>query len=92
MGTQALPRAEKKEKWGSFLLLFHLRVSPYVSFQKKWKGPKALGKIVFVSETEGFQALKIPFLCLREGLCFLAIFYFECQTLNQNQFASNFSF
>lgn len=32
-----------------------------VSFQKKWKGPKALGKIMFVSEAGGFQALKIHF-------------------------------
>lgn len=86
------PSKRKERKVGSILLLFSLRVSLYVSFQKKWKGPKALGKIMFVSEAEGFQALKIPFLCLPEGLCFLAIFCFEYQKLNQNQFASNFSF
>jgi hypothetical protein len=62
-----------------------------VSFQKKWKGPKALGKIMFVSEAGGFQALKIHFLSLPEGPCFLTIFYFEYQTLTQKQFASNFS-
>lgn len=81
----------RRKETGSCLLLFSLYVSLYMSFQKKWKGPKALGKIMFVSEAEGFQALKILFLCLPEGPCFLTIFYFEYQPLNQKQFASKFS-
>lgn len=51
---------QRKRKVGSGLLLFSLCVSLSVSFQKKWKGPKALGKIMFVSEAEAFKHLKFP--------------------------------